>query len=727
MNDFFERLRRRKIVQWALAYLAGAFALLQAVDIVGQRFGWPEQVERVLIVALGIGFFVALVLAWYHGERGEQRMSGTELSVLALLLAIGGAILWRVATTAHDAVTAPAPDSSSASTLGAASTAVLPFVNMSADKANEYFSDGMTETLLNRLAQVPQLKVAARTSSFSFKGKDADVRKIGAQLGVASLVEGSVQQAGDTLRITAQLIRAADGAHLWSRNYDRKAADLFAIQDEIAGAVTEALVGELLPKTKEILTKGGTKNLAAYDAYTRALEQLAVNNYPSNIQAEALMKQALALDPGYVDAMIGLVNTWLNMFRTGQIALPEFHTRAIPVLDRVEAIDPGNAWLLMFRGEIAQTRGEDDVALQLVKRAVATAPGVARLHIILADVYTQQENHEASIPDMDLALALNPLDANVIRYRASKLRWANRLDEARTAVLHAIERDPQNSSNYWELGQNEWARGNLVDAIVWSVKGYWLDRADPESSANIAELYDQIGEIAAADPWIAESLRQVPGNLLAEGAGIAADYARGNRAATVERALNAIPRRREEHHDFWRRSIIFGCLAADELGRTADMRSALAAAGAVPRDLSAAGFDAWVGSAGSASVKLRQLVALRRCVFGAAPADASRRDQLRAIAVRVEGADWEQRPTLRSLGAELRNDHDGVVATFIAPANTAVSDLPLREGSARMLGVADDPRVVAHFAGQREQIAKMRAELPQALAKENLSPLPSKG
>ena len=725
MDDFFERLRQRKIVQWALAYLAGAFALLQAVDIIGQRFGWPEQVERVLIVALGVGFFVALVLAWYHGERGEQRVSGTELSVLALLLAIGGAILWRVATTAHDAATAPDP--SSASALGAASTAVLPFVNMSADKANEYFSDGMTETLLNRLAQVPQLKVAARTSSFSFKGTNTDVRKIGAQLGVASLVEGSVQQAGDTLRITAQLVRAADGAHLWSRNYDRKAADLFAIQDEIAGAVTEALVGELLPKTREILTKGGTRNLAAYDAYTRALEQLAVNNFPSNIQAEALMKQALALDPGYVDAMLGLVNTWLNMFRTGQITLAEFQARAAPVLDRVEALDPGNAWLLMFRGEIAQSRGEDEVALQLVKRAVATAPGVARLHNILADVYSQQENDDAALPEMDVALALNPLDPNVTRYRASKLRWAGRLDEAKAAALLALERDPKNSSNYWELGQNEWARGNLVDAIVWSVKGYRLDRADPESSANLAELYDQIGESAAADAWMAESLRQVPGNLLAEGVGIAVAFARGNRAVTVERALKIIPRRAEEHHDFWRRAVIFGCLAADELGRTADMRVALADAGVLPRDLSPAGFDAWVGSVGSPSVKLRQLVALRRCVFGGTPADASRRDQLRAIAVRVAGADWEQSPALRPLAAELRNERDGVVATFIAPANTAVTDLPLREGAARMLGVADDPRVVAHFAGQREQINRMRAELPQALAKENLSLLPPKG
>jgi len=727
LDGFFARLRQRKIVQWALAYLAGAFALLQAVDIIGQRFGWPEQVERGLIVALGVGFFVALVLAWYHGERGEQRVSGTELSVLALLLAIGGAILWRVATTTHDAATAPVPDPLSASALGAASTAVLPFVNMSADKANEYFSDGMTETLLNRLAQVPQLKVAARTSSFSFKGTNTDVRRIGAQLGVASLVEGSVQQAGDTLRITAQLIRAADGAHLWSRNYDRKAADLFAIQDEIAGAVTEALVGELLPKTKEILTKGGTKNLAAYDAYTRALEQFAVNNFPSNIRAEALMKQALALDPDYVDAMLGLVNTWLNMFRTGQITEPDFQSRAAPMLDRIEAIDPGNAWLLMFRGEIAQQRGEDAVALQLLRRSVATAPGVARLHTILADVYSQQDNAAAAIPEMDLALALDPLDTNLIRYRASKLRWANRLDEAKEEALRALKRDPKNSSNYWELSQNEQARGDLVAALVWAIKGDQLDPADPESSANVAELLDEIGEPAAADAWIALSLRRVPGNLLTESVGIAADYSRGKKASVVERALRIIPRRAEEHHDFWRRAVVFGCMAAEDTGRGAAMRAALAEADVVPRDLSAAGFDAWVGPTASPTVRLGKLAALRRCLYTSAPADASRREQLRAIAARVEGADWEQRDEQgRAVAAELRNDREALIAAVTGPADAAVIDLPMREGSARMLGVADDPRVVAHFAGQREQIARMRAELPQALAKENLSLVPPK-
>jgi tetratricopeptide (TPR) repeat protein len=446
--------------------------------------------------------------------------------------------------------------------------------------------------------------------------------------------------------------------------------------------------------------------------------------FASNIEAEALMKQALTLDHDYVDAMLGLVNTWLNMARTGQITPIEFESRAASMLDRVEAIDPGNGWLLAFRGDIAQLRGEDDAALQLAKRAVAAAPGVARLHNILADIYTGQENPVAAVPEMDLALALNPLDTNVVRYRASHLRLAGRLDEAKGAVLRAIERDPQNSSNYWELSENERARGNLVEAIAGELKSALLDRADPESSATLAVVLDEIGETAAADAWLAESLRQGPGNVLAEGAGIVMDYARGQRAAAVDRAMKISTRRREEHHDFWRRAIVFGCLGAEQSGRSAEMRTALAVARVVPADLSEAGFDAWIGTTGSARVNLRRLAALRRCVFSAAPADASRREQWRAILARVEGADWELSAQWQPLAAELRNDREAMIASFLPPAGAAVTNLALREGSAAVLGIGNDPRIVAHFAAQRAQIDTMRAALPAALAKQGLSLLP---
>jgi len=722
VDEFLKRLKERKLVQWALAYIAAAFALLQALDIVGQQFGWPESIRRGITIALAIGLFVALVLAWYHGEKGAQRVTGTELSIIAMLLALGGTALWYLAPT-NRPTGANTPVQAS---LGEMSTAVLPFVNMSGDKGNEYFSDGMTETLLDRLAQVPQLKVAARTSSFSFKGTNTDVRKIGAQLGVASLVEGSVQQAGDTLRITAQLVRAVDGSHLWSMHYDRKAADLFAIQDEIAGSVTTALVGELLPKTKEILAKGGTKDLDAYDFYTRGLYQIELNSFDSYRHAEAQLQQALARDPNYVDAMLALLNAWYSMAQTGEITAAEYRERATPMLDRVEAIDPGNGRLLAFRGEIAQERGEYVLAAQLGQRAVAAAPGDARTHHILADIYSFQGDDRAALKQMDQVLALNPLNDNVVRLRAVRLLSLNRFDEAEQAVRHALQLNPNNSSNYWMLGRIAYARGDLVPATTWELQQNPHDPVDPEGPADLAIILEELGETGAADAWLAESLRRKPANLVASGSEVALRYARGDNVATLEKAIALIPRRGEEHHDYWRNAIVFGCLAADELKRTSQIRAALVAAEILPRDLTPAGFKDWVGPAASPRVRLRELAEGRRCVFTHAEADAPRREQLRAIFAQTEGTDWESKDEWQDIAVDLRNEPDAIVAHYL-PKDSAVSRLPLREGSARMLGVADDPRVVKHFAEQREQIAQMRAALPAALAKERLSMLPAPG
>jgi TolB-like protein len=245
---------------------------------------------------------------------------------------------------------------------------------MSSDKENEYFSDGLTETLLHKLAQVPELKVAARTSSFAFKGKQQDIRAIGRELGVATVMEGSVQRAGDTLRITAQLVRTSDGSHLWSRNYDRKLADLFAIQDEIAGAVAEALIGALVPEAKAAIAKGGTTDVAVYDLYAKALALRNINSFDSLAEADSLLTQVLERDPKFVDAMLLQVNTWIGMANTGMFARSEAFARAAPVLDRIDALDPGNATVLAYRAGMAASRGDDVTARALFERALAAAP-----------------------------------------------------------------------------------------------------------------------------------------------------------------------------------------------------------------------------------------------------------------------------------------------------------------------------------------------------------------
>src|SRR6476660_8458934 len=240
MNEFFQRLKQRKLVQWAIAYVAAAFALLQGIDIVAQQFGWPEGVRRGITLALVVGFFVTLILAWYHGERGAQRVSGTELLIIGLVLALGGGFLWRFAAASHTTAdkSVVVPNESKAlvpvTTSSEKSIAVLPLVNTSGDPANEYFSDGLSEELIAVLAKIPGLKVIGRNSSFFFKGKSDDSAAIGQKLGVANLIEGSVRKQRDRVRIVAELISAADGRSLWSETYDRELKDVFAVQAEIA-------------------------------------------------------------------------------------------------------------------------------------------------------------------------------------------------------------------------------------------------------------------------------------------------------------------------------------------------------------------------------------------------------------------------------------------------------------------------------------------------------------
>src|SRR5450432_827385 len=186
MTDFLERLRERKLVQWALAYVAAAFALIQVLDIVAQRFIWPEYFVRFTIIALAVGFFVVLVLAWYHGERGSQRVTGAELLILALLMTIGGAVLWRWAPTTAEQPTLAATKSTAAA--GAAdnnkSIAVLPFENLSADKDNAYFATGMQDEILTRLAGIHDLKVISRTSTEQYASRPPNLKIVAEQLGV---------------------------------------------------------------------------------------------------------------------------------------------------------------------------------------------------------------------------------------------------------------------------------------------------------------------------------------------------------------------------------------------------------------------------------------------------------------------------------------------------------------------------------------------------------------
>jgi TolB-like protein len=386
--------RQRKLVQWAVAYVAAAFALLQGIDIIAAKFGWPVSFERMLIVALCVGFFVTVLLAWYHGERGVQNVSGTELLLLALLLAIGGGLLWKftpekgseslsdTGQPVRASVRHPGNDSAPVSTdtvstavaVPEKSIAVLPFVNMSADQAQEYFSDGIAEELLNRLAQLSDLKVAARTSAFQFKGKNIDIGEIGRKLGVSHVLEGSVRKAGSTVRITGQLIDCRSGFHLWSQTYDRDATDVFKVQDEIAGAIASALEARLSGRPATA-TPARTAIPAAYDDYLQARALVARRRLENLDKAIAAFDRAIAADPGYSAAYSGRAFAWLlrPMWNSGdwKVSLRDSLTSAEQAL----RLDPDNAEAYMVRGMAALYAHDATAAAADLDRAKALAPG----------------------------------------------------------------------------------------------------------------------------------------------------------------------------------------------------------------------------------------------------------------------------------------------------------------------------------------------------------------
>ncbi|HZX72411.1 MAG TPA: hypothetical protein VFE77_16520 [Rhodanobacter sp.] len=377
MTEFLQHLKQRKLVQWALAYVAFAFALIQVLDVVAQRFGWPDQIEKLLILALAVGFLVALVLAWYHGERGAQKVSGTEIVILALLLAIGGGLLWRyeralppgspdaVQRTAFaglqtptakparrvsdmDVANNPGAIAAQIVPIPAKSVAVLPLVNESGDKGQQYFSDGLSEDLITALSQFSGLKVINRDSSFRFRNSTDSVREIGERLGVAHLLEGSVQRLGEQVRISAELVNAADGSTLWSQHYDRPYKDLFALQDDITKAVTVALEAKLLNTNNGAGPQSDrppSGNLAAYNDFLQGSFSTRHGEEAGARKAIDYFTAATRLDPDYALAWsaLGGANTGLAGNYLGGNEAAQTWNKARAEVQTALSLDP-NLW-----------------------------------------------------------------------------------------------------------------------------------------------------------------------------------------------------------------------------------------------------------------------------------------------------------------------------------------------------------------------------------------------
>jgi TolB-like protein/tetratricopeptide (TPR) repeat protein len=498
-DSAWTKLRRRKVVQWGLAYVAGAWAVLQSVGFVADAFHWPDATKQVTTLALLVGLPVVLVLAWYHGDRGEQRVGGTERAILTLLLLLGGGVFWYYQRTTDMAAVAE-PTSPEAASIAAAdrSIAVLPFVNMSPDQDQGYFADGISEELLNLLAQVPELRVIARTSSFSFKGKDVDVAGIAQKLNVAHVLQGSVRKSGDTMRITAQLVRASDSSQLWSQTYDRQLTDVFKVQDEIAAAVVEQLRIKLLDGAPTLRAT----DPRAYALYLQARDITRQYNPAAFERSIAVYRQALAIDPNFAPAWVGLAGCYYDLIDLG------FDTR---------------------ENGVPRTR-------EAIGQALASDPSYAPAYAKAALVEgTIDRDLAAAARRIEDGLELDPANVEVIEVAALIARRLGRLDQAIALGEYLVARDPVNVLGHDRLAFAYRHAGRLDDALAQYRKVLQLSPHFGSERAFIGEVLLQQGQAAAALTQIEqeplENYRLI---------GLAQVYHALGRDADADAALNAL-------------------------------------------------------------------------------------------------------------------------------------------------------------------------------------------
>ncbi len=436
-----------------------------------------------------------VVLPWTQGavkrvgRRPARRRLGARVGVIAALIGVVAVLGWWL--TNRGARTPSAPPSEAVSPPAKKSVAVLPFVNMSSDKENEYFSDGITEDLIAALSKVSGLHVAARTSSFAFKGKNDDVRTIGTQLNVGAVLEGSVAKAGNRVRITAQLINVADGYHLWSDSYDRELQDIFAIRSQVAETVAKALQVTLVGDERQTLEQKPTEDVEAYQLYLRARHATdSLNDWDS---AMRYLQQAIGRDPNYALAYLGLAAyyVWIvDWALPSSEAMPRAREAAEKALQLDPSLAEAHVWLAIvnwwYDHDVEATRREFQTALTL-------QPQLASAHSWYGSFLGNLGQFDEGIAESRRALQLDPLSANASIFHGYNLYFAGRNDAAIEQLRTAIAIDPDNWWAHSWLGRAYARAGRFPEAIT-AVQRALQFSSSPEAESVLGRVYADAGD-----------------------------------------------------------------------------------------------------------------------------------------------------------------------------------------------------------------------------------------
>jgi TolB-like protein/Flp pilus assembly protein TadD len=498
--NFLENLKQRKLVQWAVAYLAGAWLIMQLVDVLGGRWGISDSAARIIDLALVVGFFIALVLAWYHGEQGRQRISGVELLIITGLCGIAGLLVSllnlgdEASNIADTEITTPARIDA------ASSIAVLPFTIRSDDRQDEYFAAGIHDDLLTRLARIEGLKVISRTSVMQYADTTKPMRQIAEELRVATVLEGAVQRGGDRIRVTAQLIDAGNDKHLWAEIYDEEltVANVFQIQSSLASEIARALDARLLPGVQERIDYQPTENLVAWDLASRAAYLLDKGRLREDLQsAEALFRQSIKEDPGYAPAWAGLSQAILELVQwhyEGEEELPP----AMRAAERAIQLDPDHGEGYFALGNFYRMQRRFDESERAMQKGLGLSPGSAGGHSNYAAMLRDSGQLEKSVREARISVELDP---RVMRTREVLLQnlyfnhqWEALLKEAD----EMLQLDPDSAYTLYWTGLAQTWLGNTEAGLAASKKAVELGGNAPYLVSGLAYNYAMAGEAELA-------------------------------------------------------------------------------------------------------------------------------------------------------------------------------------------------------------------------------------
>ncbi|MGD8697127.1 MAG: tetratricopeptide repeat protein, partial [Gammaproteobacteria bacterium] len=547
--SFIDEIKRRNVARVGVLYVVAAWLLLQVTDVLSSLLPVPVWTGSLVFILLVIGFPLVLIFSWIYeltpeGIKREKDVDRSQsvtgetgrkiniLIIVLLVLAIATVLLDRFIpheapvveqATVEETEAARAEEPADPAAMVAQkfappadrSVAVLPFVNMSGNPENEYFSDGLTEELLNVLAKMDGLRVAARTSSFRFKGEVGDPAEIGEALNVNHLLEGSVRQSGDRIRITAQLINASDGYHLWSETYDRTLDDVFAIQDEISRAVASALEVRLLggPDAASPV-RVATRNMAAYNAYLKGTQLLAGSGVDTYRAAEALFEEALRLDPDFAAAHAGLARAWVDLANWGTLDFRDTLPKVQEQIDKALAIDPQlpDAWVLKawIRYWSDPVRRDRAGTAEDLRQALELEPGNVRASEWLAFVLAQMGERDEAVNVLEEAIERDPLSVALRLQMGAILEILTRFEEAEANYNLAVDLAPDDPNAVGQLAEFKTNRGQVAEAVVLEERLLELDPLDPEVPAFLWLDYLHMGDDERAEAWVTETIRRDP-------------------------------------------------------------------------------------------------------------------------------------------------------------------------------------------------------------------------